>query len=245
MTTPTPGATRSLGTRASTTSKAASATRRTRTIPLTTSTSTASSIFYGTGGGSFSQNDKADFLLGLPDEYLQFGRAPSNIRTHNIAGFFQDEWKVRRNLTLTLGIRYEYSSPKIDTQGRSFSLAIGQQSTVFTGAPKGLLFPGDPQAPAGSNFPDKNDWAPRFGFAWDPKGNGKMSIRGGFGVFYDILKGEDNLQFNGQAPFFGSCRSYSSIRSAAIRPSLPTTCPILTGHRATEPIPVTSSGQEP
>ncbi len=159
--------------------------------------------FYGTGGGSFSQNDKADFLLGLPDEYQQFGRAPSNIRTYNIAGFFQDEWKVRRNLTLTLGIRYEYSSPKRDTQGRSFSLGLGQQSTVFTGAPKGLLFPGDANAPTGSNFPDKNDWAPRFGFAWDPKGDGKMSIRGGFGVFYDILKGEDNLQFNGQAPFFG------------------------------------------
>lgn len=160
-------------------------------------------FFYGTGGGSFSQNDKADFLLGLPDEYEQFGRAPSNIRTYNIGGFFQDEWKVRRNLTLTFGIRYEYSSPKTDTQGRSFSLALGQQSTVFTGAPKGLLFPGDPNAPTGSNFPDKNDWAPRFGFAWDPKGDGKMSIRGGFGVFYDILKGEDNLQFNGQAPFFG------------------------------------------
>jgi len=160
-------------------------------------------FFYGTSGGSFSQNDRADFLLGLPDEFLQFPRAPSNIRTHNIAWFVQDEWRVRKNLTLTLGIRYEYSSPKLDTQGRSFSLALGQQSTVFTKAPKGLLFPGDPQAPVGSNFPDKNDWAPRFGFAWDPKGNGKMSIRGGFGVFYDILKGEDNLQFNGQAPFFG------------------------------------------
>src|SRR4029077_1223145 len=78
-----------------------------------------------------------------------------------------------------------------------------QQSTRFPNAPVGELFPGDPQAPVGSNFPDKNDWAPRFGFAWDPKSDGKMSIRGGFGVFYDILKGEDNLQFNGQAPFFG------------------------------------------
>jgi hypothetical protein len=160
-------------------------------------------FFYGTGGGSFSQNDRADFLMGLPDEYLQFGKAPSNIRTHNISGFFQDEWKVRKNLTLNLGIRYEYSSPKLDTQGRSFSLDYGQQSTVFTGAPKGLLFPGDPQAPLGSNFPDKNDWAPRFGFAYAPGNNGKTSIRGGVGVFYDILKGEDNLQFNGQAPFFG------------------------------------------
>ena len=54
------------------------------------------------------------------------------------------------------------------------------------------------------NFPDKNDWAPRIGFAWDPLGNGKTSIRGGFGMFYDILKAEDNFQFNGQAPFFSA-----------------------------------------
>ncbi len=159
--------------------------------------------FYGASGSSFSGNDRADFLMGLPDEYLQFPEAPSNIRQHNIGFFVQDEWKVRRNLTLTLGLRYEYSSPKLDTQGRSFALNFGQQSTVFTKAPKGLVFPGDPGVPAGANFPDKNDFAPRFGFAWDPKGNGKTSIRGGFGVFYDVLKAEDNLQFNGQAPFFG------------------------------------------
>jgi hypothetical protein len=160
--------------------------------------------FYGSSGGSsFAQNDRASFLMGLPDEYFQFGAAPSNIRSHNVAWFFQDEWKVRKNLTVTLGMRYEYSSPKLDLQGRSFSLAYGQQSQRFPGAPKGVLFPGDPGAPAGANFPDRNDWAPRLGFAWDPKGDGKMSIRGGFGMFYDILKGEDNLQFNGQAPFFG------------------------------------------
>ncbi len=154
-------------------------------------------------GGIGSENDLADFLLGLPDEYLQFGEAPSDIRSRNIYGFVQDEWKVRSNLALTLGLRYEYSSPKKDTRGRSFSLKFGQRSTVFPNAPLGLLFPGDPGAPIGANFPDKNDWAPRFGFAWDPFKTGKTSIRGGFGVFFDILKGEDNLQFNGQAPFFG------------------------------------------
>jgi hypothetical protein len=110
---------------------------------------------------------------------------------------------VLRNLTLTLGIRYEYSSPRLDPRGRAFSLKLGQQSIVFPNAPRGLLFPGDPGAPSGSNFPDRNDWAPRFGFAWDPWGKGKTSIRGGFGVFYDILKGEDVLQFNGAPPFFG------------------------------------------
>lgn len=156
-------------------------------------------FFGSTGRGS--GNDLADVLFGLPDQYTQFPAAPSNIRSKSYAGYAQDEWRVTPKLTLTLGLRYEYNSPKEDTQGRSFSLAFGQQSQRFTGAPKGLLFPGDPGAPTGANFPDKNDWAPRFGFAYAP--TTKTSIRGGFGVFYDVLKGEDNLQFNGQAPFFG------------------------------------------
>jgi hypothetical protein len=150
-----------------------------------------------------AHNPYANFLLGLPEDYFQFGSAPSNIRQKATSAFVQDEWKLGRRLVLTLGTRYEYSSPKIDTQGRSFSLVPGAQSTRFVNAPVSLLFPGDAGAPKGANFPDKNDWAPRFGFAWDPKGDGKTSIRGGAGVFYDVLKGEDNLQFNGQAPFFG------------------------------------------
>jgi outer membrane receptor protein involved in Fe transport len=148
-------------------------------------------------------NPYANFLLGLPEDYFQFGSAPSNIRQKSTYAFAQDEWHVNKNLVLTLGTRYEFSSPKIDNQGRSFTLVPGAQSTRFVNAPVSLLFPGDKGAPQGANFPDKNDWAPRIGFAWDPKGDGKTSIRGGGGVFYDVLKGEDNLQFNGQAPFFG------------------------------------------
>jgi outer membrane receptor protein involved in Fe transport len=148
-------------------------------------------------------NQYANALLGFPEDLLQFGSAPSNIRQKSTFAFAQDEWHVAKNLTLTLGVRYEYSSPKYDTQGRSFSIVPGAQSTRFPNAPTSLLFPGDPGAPSGANFPDKNDWAPRVGFAWDPFKNGKTSIRGGVGMFYDVLKGEDNLQFNGQAPFFG------------------------------------------
>ena len=160
--------------------------------------------YYGSGTYTGSGAEFADFLMGLPDEYYQAPKAPTNIRTKSYYGFAQDEWKVSKNLVLNFGLRYEYSTPKSDTEGRTFSIIPGLQSQRFVNAPLGLVFSGDPGAPRGVNFPARNNFAPRFGFAWDPKGDGRMSLRGGIGVFYDILKGEDNLQFNGQAPFFAT-----------------------------------------
>ena len=70
--------------------------------------------------------------LGAPSQLFQSPQAPSNIRSKAMNVFFQDEWHVSRRFTVTLGLRYEYSQPKLDTQGRSFSIVPGLQSTVFT-----------------------------------------------------------------------------------------------------------------
>src|SRR5260370_5061317 len=142
--------------------------------------------------------------MGLPDDLQQYPNAPTNIRSHSFGGYVQDAWKVSRRFTLNDGLRDEHNQPKYDTHGRSFSFVPGVQSTVFPNAPLGLLFPGDKAAPSGSNWPDRKNFAPRLGFAWDVFGNAKTSVRGGFGMFYDILKAEDSLQFNGQTPFFSS-----------------------------------------
>jgi hypothetical protein len=153
-------------------------------------------------GGVGTGNSLADFLVGIPNYLAEGANAANNIRSKATYGFAQDEWRVRPNLTLTLGIRYEYSTPKLDTQGRTFSIIPGDQSVKFPNAPIGLVFPGDPGAPRGVNFPDRDNFAPRIGFAWSPGSSGKTSLRGGFGIFYDVLKGEDNLQFNGAPPFY-------------------------------------------
>jgi len=151
---------------------------------------------------NFTGNYLADFVGGFFDSYAQFSRAVYGIRTTDWHFFGQDSWKVLPRLTLDLGLRYEYDTPLEDPHNEILGFFPGQQSTKFPGAPKGVLYPGDPGTPnSGLTYPDRNNFAPRFGFAWDVLGRAKLVLRGGFGIFYDLEDGALNLQFGGEAPF--------------------------------------------
>ena len=164
-------------------------------------------LFYGSAtsfGASASGNDRADFFMGLPDEYQQYPSGNNNEHQKQWGAFVQDEWRVTPRLTLTLGLRYEYTSPEKDIHGHSFSIIPGDQSTRFQNAPHGLVVPGDHGAPEGWYFPDRKNFAPRLGFAWDPLGDGKTSVRGGAGMFYDSLNGWMSDWNNGVLPWWPS-----------------------------------------
>lgn len=173
------------------------------------------SFFFG-DFGSFTGNNLADFVGGFFDNYYQFSTARYGIRTHSLYFFGQDAWKVTKNLTFDYGLRYEYNSPQEDPHNEIIGWFPGHQSTIYPGAPPNLLYPGDPGTPnRGLIYADRNNFAPRFGFAWDMLGNAKLVMRGGAGMFYDIEDGALNLQFGGQPPFGYVANNFPSFCTVA------------------------------
>jgi hypothetical protein len=133
-----------------------------------------------------TNNPFANFLIGAPVVFFQAGGDfHRGLRTFDIAGYAQDQWRVNRKLTLNYGLRYEINSPFAEIRNRLNEFAPGQQSTVHPEAPRGILFPGDPSVAKRIIDIYYRGLMPRMGFAYDPTGNGRMSIRASYGIFYD------------------------------------------------------------
>src|SRR5262245_31033306 len=131
-------------------------------------------------GGAYTGDGLVDFMLGYMGS-ATIGVAPLHGRPNQfwLAGYFQDDYKVSTNLTLNLGIRYDYFQPwkEMRDHWASFDLATNQLIYAANAT--------DAQGNRALRFGDKNNWGPRFGFAWRPLGRQNTVLRGGYGVYFE------------------------------------------------------------
>jgi hypothetical protein len=165
-----------------------------------------------TFSGAESGSDFADFLLGAPSGFIQATRQILDSRTKYMGLYGQDSWRVTPNLTFNYGVRWEFSMPWYDTQGKIETLIPGEQSVLFPGAPTGWVVPGDPGVPKTLAPTQYHDFSPRLGLAYSPGwdsgflarltgGPGKTSIRMGYGIYYTSVEDLTQFQEIGDAPF--------------------------------------------
>ena len=165
--------------------------------------------------GSVTGIDFADYLLGAPRGQGGYSQAALQLldsRTRYGGAYAQDTWKATPNLTLNLGLRWEVSMPWYDTQGKIQTWVPGEQSVVFPGSPKGLVFPGDPGVPKTLAPTRYNNLGPRLGLAYSPDfsdgvlgkvfgGPGKTSIRAAYGIYYTSVEDLNLFYEVADAPF--------------------------------------------
>ena len=133
--------------------------------------------------GQYTGNGLADFLLG--DVYsITQAAGESNALQGWMTGFYvQDQFKVRPNLTLNYGLRWDPNTPPVVYNGRGAAFIPGQQSTRYPNAPAGLVFPGDAGVQPGIMPSDYKNFEPRVGLSWQPSRLPNTAVRAGFGMF--------------------------------------------------------------
>jgi Carboxypeptidase regulatory-like domain len=189
-------------------------------------------LFFVNGGGF---TDFQKFLMGAPDfSFGGGGVANHQYRTNDFAFFGQDDWKVRRDLNLNLGLRVESMGAFYDKLCHIGNLdpdlaRAGKDPFIYGNCVKNLNVTG--LTPTGSNTTYKNDyaigWGPRVGFAWDMFGHHSTALRGGYGIYYvrEDVGSVDQLSF--QAPFLpvafgpGQAGCLGSFFSATVLPGCP------------------------
>jgi hypothetical protein len=160
-------------------------------------------ITYQNPGGTWRFGSLANFLTNVPNSFetgLPAAISPRGMRQTLYAGYVQDDWKLRPNFTVNVGLRYEMVTTLSERQGKLTNLVHLTDPLPTCG----VQVPG-----CGGTFsdyyanPTKLNFEPRLGFAWDPFGNGKTAIRGGAAMF-DVLPlpGYFILQQNQASPFF-------------------------------------------
>ena len=187
--------------------------------------------YYGGSANDVGSDDlMPNYLLGLPDSFSQGSAQAENVRSSIFAVFAQDSWKIKKNMTLNYGLRWELFTPLTDISQHVQSFRPGQVSTIYpcqftdpvmttifqnagvanpdcanTGVtPTGLVVPGDKGVPAGLTSTYYKTFAPRLGLAWSPGDSGKTSIRAGWGLFYNPMEQLVLEQFSAEPPFGGS-----------------------------------------
>jgi trimeric autotransporter adhesin len=146
-------------------------------------------------------SDLADFLLGLPQQSsVQFGTSTYNFRANSYDVFAQDDWRIRANLTLNLGLRYEYNGPYMEAKNQIANLDVAPGFTAAAPVEPGQTGPTFGVFPTSLIKPDRNNFAPRLGLAWKPRN--LTVVRVGYGINYNLAQYGAVIQnFAFQPPF--------------------------------------------
>ena len=136
--------------------------------------------------GSETGSDFADFLIGVASNYNQADSGPYYGRHKYAAGFVQDSWRARPDLTFNFGVRWDLMQYWSEKYNQIPTFNPGEQSKVYPTAPLSLVYPTDPGIPR-TLVPQSNRFSPRMGVAYSP--DQKTSIRAGYGIFYSVIQG--------------------------------------------------------